>query len=177
MNNVFWVYSCKVRGTSSNASVVWGIMLKYFFMFSGQDQWYLRLGPKWYLRVDTWSWKVQLDFKQFQKTITIVYSSLAQPFFSGKSQICSCDFEVVAILFVFVTWTPWLQLARGRWKDFLFSPTPRETPKVAETINSKFRYPWRWGFLPHRANSYKPNKNPSNASVVWENMDFDLKAE
>ena len=58
--------------------------------------------------------------------------------FSEKSQICSCDFEVVAILFVFVTWTPWLQLARGRWKDLLFSPTPRETPKVAETINSEF---------------------------------------
>ena len=58
--------------------------------------------------------------------------------FSEKSQICSCDFEVVAILFVFVTWTPWLQLARGRWKDFLFSQTPRETPKVANTRNSNF---------------------------------------
>ena len=31
--------------------------------------------------------------------------------FSEKSQICSCDFEVVAILFFIVTRTPWLQQA------------------------------------------------------------------
>ena len=31
--------------------------------------------------------------------------------FSGKSQICWCYFEVVAVLFVFVTWTPWHTLA------------------------------------------------------------------
>ena len=66
--------------------------------------------------------------------------SLAKPFviFSEKSQICSCDFEVVAILFVFVTWTSWLQLARGRWKYLLFSPTPKGTPEVAETPRSIF---------------------------------------
>ena len=72
--------------------------------------------------------------------------------FSEESQICSCDFEVVAILFFFVTWTPWLQLARGRWKDFLFSQTPRETQKVANTRNSDFRPRLAMGISAFRGN-------------------------
>ena len=62
----------------------------------------------------------KLDFKQFQKTITRFSVFGLRNIFSGKSQICSCDFEVVAILFAFVTWTPWLQLNRGRSQDFVF---------------------------------------------------------